>query len=75
MTHEDKGHYARKHPPHMKVNQEIASAVEAKASENQISCAGAFSIVKEMGIKPAEAGFTIDSLEISLTKCQLGLYG
>ena len=75
MTHEDKGHFAKKHPPDKKVNQEIASAIEANSTENQISCAGAFKIVEDMGIKPAETGFTIDSLEISLTKCQLGLYG
>ena len=75
MTHEDKGHYAKKHPPHLKVNQEIASAVKANSSENKIFCANAFKIVGEMGVKLSEVGFTIDSLEISLTKCQLGLYG
>ena len=75
MTHEDKGHYSKKHPADKKVNPEIAEAVEAKASENQISCAKAFKIVEEMSIESSEAGFTIDSLEISLTKCQLGLYG
>lgn len=75
MTHEDKGHYAKKHSPDKKVNPGIAEAVNVKASENRISCAKAFSIVEEMNIEPAEAGFTIDSLEISLTKCQLGLYG
>lgn len=75
MTHEDKGHYAKKHPPHLKVNQEIASAVKVNSSENRISCTNAFKIVEKMGVKPSEVGFTIDSLEISLTKCQLGLYG
>ena len=75
MTHEDKGHYAKKHPPGKKVNPEIAEAVRAKTSENQISCTKAFSIVEDMGISPSEVGFTIDSLEISLTKCQMGLYG
>jgi hypothetical protein len=75
MTHEDKGHYAKKHPPDKKVTPEIAEAVKAKTSENQISCARAFSIVEDMNIDPSEAGFTIDSLEISITKCQLGLYG
>jgi hypothetical protein len=31
MTHEDKGHYAKKHPSHLKVNPEIVEAVKAKA--------------------------------------------
>ena len=75
MTHEDKGHYAKKHPANLKVNPDVASAVKENTSENMISCTKAFSIVEKMNIDPSEAGFTIDSLEISLTKCQLGLYG
>ena len=75
MTHEDKGHYAKKHPPHLKVDQKIASVVQAHSSEKQVSCFDSFKIAEELGIKPSEVGFTIDSLEISLIKCQLGLYG
>ena len=75
MTHEDRGHYAKKHPPGLKVNSNIAEAVKEEALKGGISCAAAFKIVRDMDISPNEVGFTIDSLEIKITKCQLGLYG
>ena len=75
MTHLDRGHYAKKHPFDRKIDQKIAGAVKEHTSNGEISCASAFSIVKEFDISPEEVGFTIDSLEITLAKCQLGLYG
>ena len=75
MTREDRGHFAKKHPPDLKVKPEIAKAVKEKVSEGEISCAAAFKIVSDMGVLPDEVGFTIDSLEIKINKCQIGLYG
>ena len=75
MTSKDKGHYRNKHPFGIKVNPEIAEAVEKKASNHKISCAAAFTIVKELNGEPQEVGMAIDSQEITLTKCQLGLFG
>jgi hypothetical protein len=75
MTHENRGHYAGKHPPERKVNQEIADAVKQRASEGEISCAAVFRMAGDLGAAPAEIGFTLDVLEIPLVKCQLGLYG
>ena len=75
MAHEDKGHYAKKHPPGRKVKPRIVEAVKGKAKEEKISCAVAFEIVKELDISPDEAGFTLDSLEIKIIKCQLGIFG
>ena len=75
MTHEDNGHYANKHPKGREVDPKIAEAVKEKASEGRISCGAAFKIVRDMDITPAEAGFTIDSLEIKITHCQLGTFG
>jgi hypothetical protein len=75
MTHKDKGNYARKHAPERKVNPEIAEAVQKKASKGEISCAAASGIAKDLVIPPQEVGFTIDALEISIVKCQMGLYG
>lgn len=75
MTRRDTGHYARKHPADKKVDPRIASAVKEKAPEGTMPCATAFSIVKELGVRPEEVGFTLDFLEIKIVKCQLGLYG
>lgn len=75
MTHEDEGHYANKHPKDRKVDEKTADTVREKASGGRIPCAAAFKVVHDMGASPAEVGFTIDSLEIKLTHCQLGTFG
>lgn len=75
MTKEDRGRYAKKHPADRAVDSVIAGAVQEKQTNHTISCASAFSIVDDLGVPPAEVGFTIDALEITIVKCQLGLYG
>ena len=75
MTHEDRGHYAKKHPSNRKVDPRVAEAVKQAVREDGIPCAAAFKVVNDLGVPPEEVGFTIDSLETPLIKCQLGLYG
>ena len=75
MTHEDRGHYGKKHPPDRSVDPEVAKAVKQHASNGELSCAAAFTIAADLRIGPAEVGFTSDSLEIPIVKCQLGLFG
>ena len=75
MTHTDKGHFAKKHPPDRKVNPEIVNAAKSQVSEGAISCAVAFRIASELNVSPEEVGFTLDFLEIPIIKCQLGLHG
>lgn len=75
MASKDKGHYAKKHPEHLKVDPKMAEAVKDRASNEEISCSAAFGIVKDLKTTPAEVGFTLDSLEVTIIKCLLGLYG
>ncbi|MGD9038460.1 MAG: hypothetical protein PVH82_02405 [Desulfobacteraceae bacterium] len=75
MTRKDKGHYAKKHPSDSKIDQKLAEAVQNRTVEGEIPCAAAFKIVNELKVSPLEVGFTIDILEIPVTKCQLGLFG
>ncbi|MBN1850623.1 MAG: hypothetical protein JW932_18785 [Deltaproteobacteria bacterium] len=75
MTHEDRGHYAGKHPADLKVKPEILEAVREKASGQEISCAAAFSIVDDLQVTAREVGAAVDINEISIAKCQLGLFG
>ena len=75
MTEYDKGHYAKKHPADRMVDPAIAKAVKENQSNNEISCPTAFTIAEDLGVPPGEVGFTIDTLEITIIKCQLGLYG
>ena len=75
MAHGDRGHYSRKHPSDRKADQKIVEAVKGHTTNEEISCASAFSIVSDLSVPPDEVGFTIDFLEKMLVKCQLGLYG
>jgi hypothetical protein len=53
------------------VKQEIVD----KSKNNEIACAVAFQIAKEIEATPADVGKGIDLLDIRLVKCQLGLFG
>jgi hypothetical protein len=75
MTSKDKGHFAKKHSPDRKVNPSIADAVKDRAPDGEIPCAVAFEIAETQKVAPEEVGFTIDSLEVKVIKCQLGLFG
>ena len=75
MTHQDRGHYAKKHSDDRKVDPVIARAIEEKTVEKTIKCAGAFKIVEGFGTTADEVGFTIDMLEIRIIRCQMGIFG
>jgi len=40
-----------------------------------MACAVAFEIAESLGVPAEEVGFTLDSLEVKVVKCQLGLFG
>jgi hypothetical protein len=75
MTHEDAGHYAKKHPAGRNVTPEITEAVRQRASDGAISCVAAHKIAVDLGVPPEEIGVGVDLLELRIVKCQLGLYG
>ena len=75
MTDKDRGHYAEKHSPDRAVNPAVAEAVRKHETNREISCAVAFDIADNLQVSPQEVGFTIDALELTIVKCQLGLYG
>jgi hypothetical protein len=75
MTHKDKGGYAKKRSPELKLNPAIAEAVKQGASDGKISCTAAFKVTGKLKVTPGEVGVTIDLLEIPIIKCQLGLFG
>lgn len=75
MTHEDKGHFSKKHSAERKLDPNVARAVKERSSEEGLPCAVAFEVAKDLGVDPEEVGFTADRLEISLIRCQLGLHG
>ena len=75
MTHLDRGHYAKKHPADRRADPVLVEAVRTRAPDGSITCASAFRIAAEHNVAPAVVGFTIDTLEVRIVRCQLGLYG
>lgn len=75
MTMKDKGHFSNKHPQGFEAKPEIIEAVKEKVQDQKLSCATAFGIAKDQNVEPKEIGMALDVLEISISKCQLGLFG
>ena len=75
MTKDDRGHYADKHPSDRKADPKIADEIKRRAADQQISCAAAMQVARALGAPPSEVGFVIDTLEVRIIKCQLGLFG
>ena len=75
MTHNDRGHYAAKHPKGAVAAIAIGQAVQEKCDDQGITCFAAHQIAKKLGASPKEVGIAIDLLETRIRKCQLGLFG
>ncbi len=56
-------------------NEKLVEGIKNKAIDEKIACAAVFQIAGELGVEPAEAGRTLDLMDISIIKCQLGLFG
>jgi len=67
--------FAEKHESNTPLNEKIKNPIMRRAKNNELSCAAAFKIAAELDVSPAEVGKTADLMEISLVKCQLGLFG
>jgi hypothetical protein len=70
-----KGRFKEKHPPEAIADPEIAQAVIQKILDGNVTCADAAAIASELHKSMQETGVALDILEISLTSCQLGLFG
>ena len=75
MTHEDAGHYRAKHPAGTSYESRIAAAIREKAEIDNITCAAAHGIARQLAVSPLEVGKTADLMAYRLVKCQLGLFG
>ena len=75
MAHSDAGKYSAKHSSDRKLNQKVSRAIEKTVVQGKISCADAAKLADELTVSMGEIGFTVDLMEIRITKCQLGLFG
>lgn len=70
-----KGRYKEKHPSALPADPEIVQAVKERIVDGVITCADAATIASDLQKSMREIGIVLDILEVSLTKCQLGLFG
>lgn len=75
MTHLNKGHYAKKHPSHQKIDPMIADGLKDYVPAGEISCAEAHRLAENIHVSPEEMGVALDLMEIRIVKCQNGLFG
>ena len=74
MGHQDKGHYALKHPD-QKIIPNIAKEIQDRQENGILTCPVAHRIAKTLAISPSQVGIQTDLLELRIAKCQLGLFG
>ena len=75
MTHADKGKYAQKHSPEIKVEDSLKQEVQKAGKENNVACSVAEEIAGRTAVSLGEVGIALDILNINITECQLGLFG
>lgn len=75
MGRKDKGKFADKYPAERRTDPAVVKAVKAGSEYGVIPCATAMILAEQLGVSSEEIGFTIDKLEIRISKCQLGLFG
>ncbi len=55
--------------------QSLADAIRSSLVDGQLPCARAFVIARQFQVEPLRIGDEADALGISLSRCQLGLFG
>ena len=72
---EEKGAYKAKHVAGSTADPEIEAAIRQKSSDNKLPCATAAAIAATLRKSMLEVGASLDMLEITISQCQLGLFG
>ena len=75
MAAEEKGKFSKKHGKDEKPDNQIQEKINIAIKNNELPCAVAFNIAKELGVLPKKVGITADLMNVKLVKCQLGLFG
>ena len=68
MTREQGPKFSEKHGAELQIDAAMKQKIKDKTKNNEISCAAAFQLTKELKATPAEVGRGIDLLDIRLVK-------
>ncbi len=74
MKTEKKG-YKAKHAAGSTADPNIEAAIRPKLDDNKLACTTAAAIATTLGKPMREVGEALDLLEITISQCQLGLFG
>ena len=74
MTHEDAGHYAKKHQD-VEIDKDIEEKLKKNSEKGNISCPIVHSIANKLSTTPDTIGIQADLLEMRILHCQIGLFG
>jgi hypothetical protein len=74
MTHEDEGHYARKHEGR-ELDERVATAIREQHTGGEFPCGKAETIGRSLGVPLSEVGVALDLMEIKIGWCEIGLFG
>jgi hypothetical protein len=67
--------FVEKHGPDAQPDRVIKNEILKRTHKNEIPCAVAFKIAKDLQVSPNAVGMTADLMNCRLVKCQLGLFG
>jgi len=67
--------FALKHDPSETPDGAVYDALRSRAKNDEVPCAVAFEVAKDLTVAPGDVGKAMDLTNIRLIKCQLGLFG
>jgi hypothetical protein len=53
----------------------LVAAIRERLMDGKLSCPSAFTVVHAFEVEPLEVGWTANSMDVRLYRCQLGLFG
>ena len=67
--------FVEKHGPDTKPDSLIKNEILKRTHNNEVPCAVAFEIAKDLQVSADAVGMTVDLINYRLVKCMLGLFG
>jgi len=61
--------------PDFTVDETLAAAINGRLERGLLPCAAAIALAEELRREPIAVGATADALRITVTECQIGLFG
>lgn len=75
MAHRKSKRFSEKYAPDAKPDSRIQTEILKRTQNDELACAVAFEIAKDLGVTPELVGMTADLSNFRLIQCQMGLFG